>query len=132
MSETIDEMVRAYRRVRDALKAEEAAHEERVSALKEDLETIGQGLLQFCNEQNLDSIRTPDGTVSRRIQTRYWTSDWDQMYQFILDNDMPQLLEKRINSNNMAQYLEDHPDSLPVGLQIDRKYIVQVRKPTNK
>ena len=132
MSQTIDELVSVYRRVRDTIKAKEEAHEAEIASLKESLETVAQGLLDFCNEQNLDSIRTPMGTVSRRVSTRYWTTDWESTYQFIMEHEAPYLLEKRIQSNNMAQFLEENPDVLPPGLQIDRKYVVQVRKPTAK
>ena len=132
MSYTIDELVAAYRKVRDTIKAKEEAHDAEIASLKESLETVAQGLLDFCNEQNLDSIRTPMGTVSRRVSTRYWTTDWDATYQFIMDYDAPFLLEKRIQNTNMAQFLEENPELHPPGLQIDRKYVVQVRKPTAK
>jgi len=132
MSQTIDELVSVYRRVRDTIKAKEEAHEAEIASLKESLETVAQGLLDFCNEQNLDSIRTPMGTVSRRVSTRYWTTDWESTYQFIMEHEAPYLLEKRIQSNNMAQFLEENPDVLPPGLQIDSKYVIQVRKPAAK
>ena len=132
MSYTIDELVAAYRKLRDAIKIKEEAHEAEIASLKENLETVAQGLLDFCNEQNLDSVRTPMGTVSRRVSTRYWTTDWDSTYQFIMEHEAPFLLEKRIQNTNMAQFLEENPDILPPGLQIDRKYVVHVRKPTTK
>ena len=132
MSHTIDELVAAYRNIRDAIKAKEEEHEAALAVLKENLETVAQGLLDFCNEQNLDSVRTPMGTVSRRVSTRYWTTDWDSTYQFIMEHEALHLLEKRIQNTNMAQFLEENPDVLPPGLQIDRKYVVHVRKPTAK
>ncbi len=128
----INKLVKAYRRVRDAIKDEEAAHETRLASMKADLESLGAELLKFCNDKGLDSVRTPMGTVSRRIQTRYWTTDWEQMHKFILDNETPFFLEKRLNNSAIQQYLEDNPDVLPPGMQIDRKYTIQVRKPTNR
>jgi hypothetical protein len=70
--------------------------------------------------------------VSRRVQTRYWTTDWERMYQFIAEHDAPFVLEKRIHNGNMKQFMEENPDVLPIGLQIDNKYVIQVRKPTEK
>jgi hypothetical protein len=66
------------------------------------------------------------------VQTRYWTTDWDQLYKFIAENDVPFILEKRIHNGNMKQVLEANPDSLPIGLQVDNKYVIQVRKPSEK
>jgi len=93
---------------------------------------VGNAILATCNAQNMDSIRTPEGTVSRRVSSRYWTTDWESMYKFIKENDIPFLLEQRIHNGNMKQFLEENPDSLPIGLQCDRKYVLHVRKPTGK
>lgn len=135
MSDTdinINQLVKAYRRIRDAIKEAEAEHEEKVGSMKADLDKVGAELLKFCNDKDLDSIRTPAGTISRRVQTRYWTTDWEEMHKFVLDNEVPYILEKRINNNALQQYLEDNPDIFPPALQVDRKFVIQVRKPTNR
>lgn len=134
MSETvpINDLVAVYRKLRTTIAEEEERFEATVKELRDKLEIVSAELLNFCNEQNLDSIRTPAGTVSRRVQTRYWTTDWDQMYKFIAENDVPFVLEKRIHNGNMKQVLEENPDILPIGLQVDNKYVIQVRKPSEK
>lgn len=129
---SVNDLVATYRKLRGAISEAEEAHETKIKGLKEQLDLVAAELLNVCNEQNIDSIRTPEGTVSRRVQTRYWTTDWEQMYKFIADHDVPFVLEKRIHNGNMKQFLEENPDVLPVGLQIDNKYVIQVRKPTEK
>lgn len=129
---SINDLVAAYRRIRATIAEEEETHEAKIKGLKEKLELVSTELLNFCNEQNLDSVRTPEGTVSRRVQTRYWSTDWEQMYKFIEEHNVPFVLEKRIHNGNMKQFLEENPDVLPVGLQVDNKYVIQVRKPTEK
>lgn len=128
----VEKLVAAYRKLRAAIAEEEEAFEAKVAHLKEKLDYVSNELLEFCREQNVDSIRTPAGTVSRRVQSRYWTTDWEQMYDFIEKNNAPFLLEKRIHNGNMKQFMEENPDLLPVGLQVDNKYVVHVRKPTEK
>jgi hypothetical protein len=54
------------------------------------------------------------------------------MYQFIKTHDVPFLLEQRLHNGNMKQFLEENPDDYPIGLQADRKFTIQVRKPTAK
>ena len=127
-----DRLVAVYRRIRAAIEEREEAHAQEINTLKEKLEMVSERLLKICNEQNLDSLRTPEGTVTRRVKSRYWTTDWDQMYKFIKENDAPFLLEQRIHNGNMKQFLEENPDQHPAGLQIDSKYAIVVRKPTNK
>lgn len=128
----VDELVRIYRKIRDAIEAREEAHKEAIGVLKGQLDMVSGALLSICNEQNADSIKTASGTISRRVTERFWTTDWDSMYRFMKENDAPFLLEQRIHNGNMKQFLEDNPDSFPAGLQCDRKYAVTVRKPTTK
>jgi hypothetical protein len=128
----LSDLVRTYRKVRDVVQEKEEAFKEEMKTLRDQMETVGNAILATCNAQNMDSIRTPEGTVSRRVSSRYWTTDWESMYKFIKENDMPFLLEQRIHNGNMKQFLEENPDALPVGLQCDRKYVLHVRKPTGK
>lgn len=128
----VEKLVAAYRKLRAAIAEEEEAFEARVATLKEKLDIVSSELLEFCREQNVDSVKTPAGTVSRRVQTRYWTTDWEQMYKFIEEHSVPFVLEKRIHTGNMKQFIEENPDVLPIGLQVDNKYVVHVRKPTEK
>lgn len=127
-----DKLVAIYRKIRGAMEEKEAAHKEEIGALKGQLDLVSAKILEICNEQNLDSLRTPMGTVTRRTVTRYWTNDWESMYQFIKEQDAPYLLEQRIHNGNMRQFLEENPDTLPMGLNADTKYAITVRKPTNK
>ena len=129
---TTVELVNIYIKIRTAIQEKEEQHKLEIQALKEQFDVVGNKLLEICNEQEADSIKTSAGTITRRVASRYWTSDWDSMYRFITENDAPFLLEQRIHNSNMRQFLEDNPDKLPIGLQNERKYTVQVRKPTAK
>jgi hypothetical protein len=127
-----DKLVAVYRRIRSAIEDLETEHAKEIGVLKEKLEMVSDKLLKICNDQNLDSLRTAEGTVTRRVKSRYWTTDWATMYNFIKEHDAPFLLEQRIHNGNMKQFLEENPEQHPAGLQIDSKYAITVRKPTNK
>ena len=127
-----DKLVSIYRKIRGVIDEKEAAHKDEIGELKAHLDTVSAKILEICNEQNLDSLRTPEGTVTRRAVTRYWTNDWEAMYRFIKEQDAPYLLEQRIHNGNMRQFLDENPDTLPMGLNADTKYAITVRKPTNK
>jgi predicted secreted Zn-dependent protease len=129
---TADELVAAYLKIRSAIQFKEEAHKAEIEDLKAQQDVISEALLGLCNEQNVEGLRTKAGTVSRRIQTRYWTNDWSSMYDFIKEHDALYLMEQRIHNGNMKQFLEENPDVLPIGLQADRKYVITVRKPTAK
>lgn len=123
-----DKLVSAYINLRNAIQEKE----EEVKSLKETQEQIASALLELCNEQNLDGMRTPFGTVSRSVRTTFWTTDWHSMHQFIKEHDAMHLLEKRIHNTHMKEFLDANQGLMPEGLQVDRKYVVSVRKPNAK
>lgn len=129
---SVDAMVAAYRKIRDAKQEKEAAHKEEIAGLNEQLDTITARLLEMFSEEGMESIRTASGTVTRRAVTRYWTNDWESMYEFIKEHDAPHLLEQRIHGGNMREFLDENPDVIPMGLNSDTRYAITVRKPTNK
>jgi hypothetical protein len=50
------------------------------------------------------------------------------MYEFILDNNVLEFFDKRLNQSNVKQFLEENPDVMPKGLNADSEYIISVRK----
>lgn len=126
----IETLAATYIKIRSAIEDMKERHKTELEELETQFDTVASGILDFCNEHNLDSVRTPAGTISRRVKSRYWTNDWQSMYEFVKQHDALFLLEQRIHNAHMQQFLEENPELLPVGLQADRKYVVQVRKPT--
>lgn len=127
-----EKLVTEYIQLREEIYALEEQHETAVKALKEKQDKISTQLIDVCNTLNADSIRTSVGTISRTVTNRYWVSDWHNMYDFIKEHDAPQLLERRIHNGNMKEFLEENPDLLPIGLQVDSRYTVRVRKANAK
>jgi hypothetical protein len=123
-----EKLAEIYVKIRDARTALKERFEEEDDVLKEQLDMIAEKMLGMCQDINADSIRTSAGTIIRKVDTRYWTTDWESMYDFIHDNDCYGLLEKRLHQTNMKQFLEEHPEKLPVGLQADSKYSIVVRR----
>jgi hypothetical protein len=121
-----DQLVAAYINLRGTIQEKE----DEIKALKEEQALITDHMLSLFSTEGIDSIRTPFGTVSRSARTNYWTSDWERMYEFIAEHNAYHLLEKRIHTKHMGEFLQENPDELPAGLQSNSKYIVSVRKPT--
>ena len=130
MSEAVssDKLAEIYIKIRDKRAELKEQFESQDNELKAQQDMLAEQMLALCQEQNADSIKTPAGTIIRKVDTRYWTTDWDSMYQFIEEHDAFPLLEKRLHQTNMRQFLEENPDLLPAGLQADSKYTVVVRR----
>lgn len=127
MKDTPDKLTAIYIKMRDAIRDKE----DEIKEIKAQQEKVIEKMLALCEEQNIDSLKTPAGTISRRVRTNYWASDWDKMYNFIEEHAAFHLLEKRIHTSNMKEFLETNPDVAPPGLQVNRKYTVTVLKPRN-
>ena len=123
-----DKLAEIYIKIRDKRAEIKEKFEAEDASLKEQQDLLAEEMLEVCYENNADSIKTPAGTIIRKVDTRYWTTDWDSMYQFIQEHDAYPLLEKRIHQTNLKQFLEENPNLLPAGLQADSKYTVVVRR----
>lgn len=126
MSEEVntEKLAKIYVKIRD--KRREL--EKQVADLKEQQDTVASQLLEICKAEGAQTIRTQFGTVSRRITKNYWTSDWDSFFKFLKDNDAFSLMQQRINSTNMAQFLEENPDLHPPGLNADVNQTIVIVK----
>jgi LPS O-antigen subunit length determinant protein (WzzB/FepE family) len=130
MSEAIssDKLAEIYIKIRDKRAELKEQFESQDNELKAQQDVLVEQMLALCQEQNADSIKTPAGTIIRKVDTRYWTTDWDSMYKFVEEHDAFPLLEKRLHQTNLKQFLDENPKLLPAGLQADRRYTVVVRR----
>ena len=119
-----DRLAKIYVKIRDRRRE----LEKEAADLKEKQDVIASELLEICKAQGATTIRTEHGTVSKRVTKNYWTSDWDSFYKFIKDNDAFSLMFQRINSANMAQFLEENPDLLPPGLNAEVNQTITILK----
>ena len=89
---------------------------------------IKSTLLRYLKENDIKSVKTDAGTFYRTIKQKYWTSDWESMHEFILEHKVPEFLDKRLNQKNVKEFLEEHPDLLPKGLNTDAEFTLTIRK----
>jgi hypothetical protein len=130
MTETIsvDKLVAVYIKMRDKRAKILREYEEADGSIKTQMELVEAKLLELCKDIGVDRLGSQHGMVMRTVKTRYWTSDWESMHKFILEHKMPELLERRISQTTMKQLLEENPDLMPVGMNIDSKYSVTIRR----
>jgi len=125
---SVDKLVEVYIKIRDARDEIRRELEAKEADLNEQLELISQQILDVCKQTGADSIKTAHGTAMRGVKSRYWTNDWEKFYEFLFEQNAPELLERRIHQSNMKQFLEENPDLHPAGLNVDRTYAITVRR----
>jgi hypothetical protein len=124
----VDKVVEVYIKIRDARDESRREADKIEAEFEQQLQVLEQQMLEVCKAQGATSLKTPYGTVMRSIKSRYWTNDWEKFYQFMFENHLPDLLEKRIHQTNMKQFLEENPDLLPLGLNVDSEHSITVRR----
>jgi len=132
MSEVNDglaqKLTKVYLKIRDEKARLSAEFKKQEDDLNQQLDKVKAALLDFCKEQGVDSVKTSEGLFYRSVKTRYWTSDWEAMHQFVMEHNVPEFLEKRLNQTNVKTFLEENPDLVPQGLNVDSEYVISVRK----
>ena len=123
-----EQLVTIYIKMRDARVKLQREFDEADGRIKEQQEQVTQALLEMCKETGAEGLRTPAGSVFKTIKTRYWTSDWGSMKQFIKDHDAIDLMEQRVHQTNMKHFLEENPNLMPPGMNVDSRYSITVRR----
>ena len=124
----MDELSTKYlelRLKRDHLKHEWEAQDAKIA---EDMYKIEVSMLDVMNETNASSISTDNAVVMRRVMQRYNPTNWDAIYKLIEKHGAYGLLHKRIHDGNMKDFLDQHPNEYPAGLNVDSRYAVTVRR----
>jgi len=124
----VEKLTKTYLKIKQKRSELSAEYKEQDEKLVAQLDKIKAALLDYCKEQGVESVRTSEGMFYRSAKTRYWTSDWESMYKFVLENEVPEFFDKRLNQTNVKQYLEENPEKVPKGLQVDSEYVISVRK----
>ena len=121
-------LVKAYIKMRDARTALSAEFEAKDKDLKEQMRVVENYLQEACKRAGGNVSIPGVGVVIRGVDTRYWTSDWESMHNFIQDHKAFDLLERRVHQTNMKSWLEENPNFLPQGLNSESRYSVTVRR----
>ena len=128
MAVSVDKLVKAYTKIRDKRSELTSKYKEEEGKLREQQDKVKLALLGYCKEHEVDSVRTASGLFYRTVKQRYWTSDWESMHKFIMTNEVPEFFEKRLNQTHVRQFIEENPDLVPAGLNVDSEYAISVRK----
>ena len=128
---SLPKLVKAYRALRDKRSELKTAFEEQDTVLANKQDTIQGVLLQHCNDNDVTSVKTDEGTFFRQKKVNYWCSDWDNFYKWVVEKNIPEILQKRINQKNLKEYLGEH-DDIPIGLQSNAVYTITVQKPRGR
>ena len=98
---------------------------------REEKREVFEGEDKVYSDENTTSMSTEKYTVIKRVTKRYNPTNWDAVYRLVDKYKAYGVLHKRVHDTNMKDFLEQHPDEYPEGLNVDSRYAVTVkRKPS--
>lgn len=128
----VEELVKIYLTIRGEREKILREYEAQDKELKKELQTIEQQLLSMCNDTGTNGFKTSSGTVSRKLNERFYCNDWDNFRKFVVENDAVELLERRIHQGNFKEFIAGkEQEGLPPGVNVMREFSVTVRKPSS-
>jgi hypothetical protein len=125
---SVDELSAEYMRIRREREELKSKFTEEDGKLDSRMGDIEQALLEKMMSADLSSMSTSNAIVIRRVERRYSTSNWDEIYRLIEKHKAFGLLHKRIHDTNMREFLEENPDEYPENLNVSSRHAVTVKR----
>ena len=131
-TESVDDLSAEYIRVRTERELLKEKFEDADKVFADQLAEIEYKLIQIMNKAETSSMSTDRAIIIKRVSSRYNPTNWEAVYRLIDKYKAYGVLHKRIHDTNMKDFLEEHPDEYPEGLNVDSRYAVTVkRKPSS-
>lgn len=119
-----------YRKVEARLEAKQKEFDEACAKDKRALEQLQLVMLQLLNEAGVQGMNIPGVAEVKIVHKRvFGCADWDTFYSWMIKNDVPELLQKRIHEANMQSWIDDHGGAdLPPAVNVHTQAVIKVLK----
>lgn len=124
----MDQLSAEYIEIRTQREVLKDDYEKEDAKLTARMDEISKAFLDLFNKTKTETMGTSNATIMRKVTKRYNPKNWDAVYDMILRHKAFGLLHKRVHDGNMQEFLQDHPDEYPAGLDVDSRYTVVVRR----
>lgn len=125
---SINEALIAYNKIEDKRDEIRTEYESKDSKLKAARDQIEQYMLQEMKDMGLDAYSVPgQGVANVRVKRRFGGADWSLIWDFVVANNCPSMLQKRLLDTAVQQYLDEH-GTLPPGINSEAKNVIVVTK----
>ena len=123
----LNQVVAAYRTLRDKKKDIVAEHKEQLAPYNERLMQLEGFLMAMMDTAGLDSAKTPSGTAYKVTKAQAKVEDREAFIAFCIKEDLTHLLTAAASKTAVEEYIEDTGNEVP-GVVITRVTTVNVRK----
>ncbi len=121
------EAIEAYIKVRDRRSELQKKHKEELAPYNTALLKLETLLHKMMDEQDLENLKSEEGTAYKSTQSSVTVADWDVFKDYVIENDAWFLFEKRASKTAVEEVLE-YTGEMPPGLDIKRTIKINVRR----
>jgi hypothetical protein len=127
MEPTIENVVDAYRKLRDKKKEIKEEHVLQLRPYNDRLESMESWLSKQLLTQGVTSMKTPAGTAYKTETAHVKVVDREVVLGYILESGDTHMLDLKINSTAADEYLTEQQVNYP-GTELTRRTNIRVRK----
>jgi hypothetical protein len=124
----IDKRVAQFVIVRDEIDSIKERHKMELAPFEEAKQRLIGEMLDFLDRTGQKSAKTAEGTVSISVRHTAVCTDPDQFIEFVFEQNLPELIDRRANAVACRDYAEEHEGSLPPGVKINSMRTVGVTR----
>tara|TARA_R110002020_G_scaffold428072_1_gene637541 strand:- start:176 stop:616 length:441 start_codon:yes stop_codon:yes gene_type:complete len=125
----LTKLAKVYIRIREKRADMKKEFDIELDKLSSKMDAISSALDKHCVSNGVKSVKTQGGeTFYRKVNTRYFSNNWEAFCKYAIENDAAGLIQQRISTKNLKEYLEQNKDVVIPSLQADSSYSISVRK----
>lgn len=124
---TMDQVIAAYLHLRQQKEEMTRRHKEEMAPLTENMNKLLAWTHQSLQSQGQKNARVDSGTAFLQTDVSATVVDWDQLWQFVIDNNMKAMLERRVSKGVVQEYIESTGE-IPPGVKVTSEISCHIRK----
>jgi hypothetical protein len=125
----IDVIVEKYIQLRDKKTQLTADLKAKTEQIDEAMDKCERFIMTHLNANGLDSCGSAAGTAYKASVTSATVADWNQLLAYVRENNMWNMLDRRVNKTAVTEF-KDANDDLPPGINWREETVVRIRRPS--
>lgn len=124
----VDKLVRIFVKMRD----KKAELSQQVKDITAQQDVVEAELLRLAHEMGTTGFKTEHGTTYISEQMNISMADDKTFMDWVKQHGEVELLERRVSVKNVQQYMANHEDQIPPGLNWFKQDRMKVRRSSDK
>jgi len=124
---TVENVVSAYRKLRDAKDKLTTEHKLQLAPVNERMAKLENWLHAKLNELGVDSMKTKRGTAYKSVLVKASVTDGEELLKFVQESGLWHILERRVSKAAVQEYIESTGKGIP-GVHVSHEEKINIRK----